>query len=175
MELLKKIPPERINDIRLVIGGHIVYLVIGGIYRGLPVLQDELISHFSRNETNTLSDHTFKPNSLLQNINDTSYRVETRISTKIASFTTVIMLGHMITGFFSGFYLNKVNVRWLTAVVGLLQALGYVLMGLTLENDNIFLTESILFAFNGLTGGLALAGATASARNSASKDRIGKL
>ena len=85
------------------------------------------------------------------------------------------MLGHMITGFFSGFYLNKVNVRWLTAVVGLLQALGYVLMGLTLENDNIFLTESILFVFNGLTGGLALAGATASARNSASKDRIEKL
>ena len=170
--LIKKIPPERINDIRLVVGGHIVYLLIGGIYRGLPVLQDELIIHFSRNETNLLGKE-FQPSPLLHN--DTSYHVQTRISTKIASFTTVIMLGHMITGFFSGFYLNKIGVRWTTAVVGLLQALGYWFVALTLPNDNIFLTESILFVFNGLSGGLALAAATSSAKYSASKDRIEKL
>ena len=148
-------------------------MVIGGIYRGLPVLQDELIIHFSRNESNLLGREFKTPDLLLQN--DTSYKVQTRISIKIASFTTVIMLGQMITGFLSGFYLNKLPVRWLTAVVGLFQALGYVLMALTLENDNIFLTEAILFVFNGLSGGLALAAATSSAKYNASKDRIEKL
>lgn len=120
-----------------------VFLFTGGITQILHLLQTDLVNHFQITDQD------------------------------VTTLADHISYCHVLTSCLCGIYLSYIDVRWPTAMSGVSQVLGYLLVAMTYENDDFRLFSIFLIIFNGLSGGFAIASVLSSARYNAATDKMG--